>query len=125
MLSDLRSSVPSTPTPTVTQTNVAPRPEQYSRLQQDVVSQLNNIGLGRYDIQGLLDRGFSPEEILRLTDTRTPGLTSNRRAQALGQRLLNMGITPTRPTRLEYLQSVVDNGGTLLEYRNRPYSMEE
>lgn len=63
--------------------------------------------------------------MLRLTDTFTPGVTSNRRAQVLEQRLRDAGITPTLPTRLDYLQSVIDNGETLLEHRGVPYTLDE
>ena len=104
---------------------LAPRPEQYNNLSLDAVSQLNRIGLRRYDVQNLLDRGFSYEDMLRLTDTFTPGVTSNRRAQVLEQRLRDSGITPTLPTRLDYLQSVIDNGETLLEHRGVPYTFDE
>lgn len=104
----------------------APRPEQYSNLSPAVIEQLRNIGLGRYDVQNLLDRGFSTEQIYRLgSQTVTPGQRSNRRANTLAQRLLDMGESPVLPTRLDYLQSVIDNGGELLEYRNMPYTIEE
>ena len=105
--------------------NVAPRPEQYANLSQDIISQLNQIGLGRYDIQNLLDRGFSPEQMLRLSNTVTPGNTSNRRANILAQRLSGMGESPSLPTRQAYLHGYVDNGGTLLQHRGRPYTIEE
>ena len=116
---------PPSGTTNVRNLNIAPRPQQYANLSQDVVHQLNRIGLGRYDIQGLLDRGFSVEDMLRLSDTNTPGYTSNRRAQILGQRLMDSGISPTQPTRLAYLQSIIDNGGTLLEHRGVPHTLDE
>lgn len=105
--------------------HIAPYPQQYSDLSRDVIRRLNEAGLGRFDIQNLLDRGFSYEDMLRLTDTVTPGVTSNRRAQVLEQRLRDIGITPTLPTRLNYLQSVIDNGGTLLEHRGVPRTFDE
>lgn len=109
-----------------TQAARAPRPLQYSRLSPDVVSQLNNIGLRRYDIQNLLDRGFSPEQMLRLaSQTGTPGYTSNRRANILAQRLSDLGESPVLPTRLDYLRSAVNNGSPLLEYNHVPYTWDE
>lgn len=128
--SEIQLDVPMTrEAPTISQSGIelplAPRPEQYSSLSQDVVAELNRHGLGRYDIQNLLDRGLTTEDMLRLTDTHTPGSTGNYRAQILEQRLRDMGVTPSLPTRLDYLQSFVDNGGVLMQYRNRPYSFEE
>lgn len=101
------------------------RPVQMSDLSPEEVNALRRAGLYRYDVQGLLDRGFGVQDMLRLTDTSTPGFTSNRRAQILEQRLLDAGASPTLPTRVQYLRDYVDNGGVLLNYRNRPYSVEE
>lgn len=119
---EVQIEIPSSPGP---RTTTVQRPAQYRDLSQNTVSQLNRIGLGRYDIQNLLDRGFSTEQMLQLADTHTPGLTSNRRAQVLEQRLRDMEIDPILPTRLDYLQSYVDNGGQLLSYRNRPVTIDE
>lgn len=102
----------------------APRPVQISTLSPEVVDQLRSRGLGRYDIQNLLDRGFSPEQMMMLSDTRT-SVTSNRRANVLAQRLADMGEVPSLPTRQAYLHSIVDEGNSLLEYNRRPYSLEE
>jgi hypothetical protein len=67
-------------------------------------------GLGPYDIQNLLDRGFSPQQIEQLQDVTTTGLSTNHRANELAQRLINQGITPTLQSRLNYLQDAYNNG---------------
>jgi len=67
-------------------------------------------GLGQYDVQSLLDRGFSPEQIMRLSDVQTPGMTSNIRANELSQRLVNMGEIPTQQSRRQFLENAINNG---------------
>lgn len=63
--------------------------------------------------------------MLLLADVQTEGLTSNRRANVLAQRLRDLGELPSLPTRQEYLHRFVDEGGQLMQHRGRPYTAEE
>lgn len=89
-------------------TNVSTTP--HLGLTRDIISQLNGIGLGRYDIQGLLDRGFTPEQLLHIRNSSTPGVRSNERANILAQQLLDSGINPERISRRSMLNDAANSG---------------
>lgn len=100
---------------------------QYSSLPARTRAELTHgRGLGSYDIQNLLDRGFTPEQIAHLTDTRTPGVTSNPRANILAQRLQQMGIVPSEMSRRQYLeQALMDGEELVVDTYHRPMTFAE
>lgn len=67
--------------------------------------------MGRYDIQGLLDRGFTPEQLLHIRNSSTPGgVRTNERANILAQQLIDSGINPERISRRSMLNDAVNSG---------------
>ena len=108
------------PPPAVVNIDVSQRavPRQWNGLQynQDIRSLLSETGLGRYDIQNLLDRGYTPEQLLYFTrqNSTTPGITSARRASVLHRRLLDAGVNPESLSRLEFLRAASDQGRTIV-----------
>ena len=83
-------------------------------------------GLGNYDLQNLLDRGYTREQIARLRDTQTPNLTGNFRANELARRLAEMGISPAERSRRQFLEEAVAEGQDIVTDRyGRPMTFEE
>lgn len=97
-------------------------------LPRNLTRRLQSLGLGRYDVQNLLDRGFTPEqlELISQVDVNTPGLTYNPRANVLARRLAEAGIQPEAQSRMQYLRSLQDQGQILVQNQyGRPMSYSE
>lgn len=97
-------------------------------LPRTLTRRLQSLGLGRYDVQNLLDRGFTPEqlELISQVDVNTPGLTYNPRANVLARRLAEAGIQPEAQSRMQYLRSLQDQGQILVQNQyGRPMSFSE
>lgn len=83
--------------------------------------------LGRYDIQNLLDRGFTREQIAQLQDVVTGGnVRSNERANILAQRLRDAGINPSQPSRRDILENAFNSGDQIVtDPHGRPMTVSE
>lgn len=87
---------------------------QWDNLDSGTRAELIRSGLGRWDIQALLDRGYTPEQLRWFNDdfstTVTRNVTGNRRANMLAERLANAGIAPEQMSRREFLENAMQNG---------------
>lgn len=90
------------------------RGTQWDDLDSGTRAELIRSGLGRWDIQALLDRGYTPEQLRWFNDdfgaTVTRNITGNRRANVLAERLANAGIAPEQMSRREFLENAMRNG---------------
>lgn len=82
--------------------------------------------LGRYDVQNLLDRGYTSEQIAQLNDVMTNGVTGNVRANILADRLSQMGIMPQNQSRRQYLEQAAREGQMIYtDSYGRPITADE
>ena len=70
---------------------------------------LSRHGLGRYDVENLRQRGYTPEQLMDFNYPASPGVHTNARANLIASRLSENGIQPEARSRVDFTREAIAN----------------
>lgn len=70
---------------------------------------LSRHGLGRYDVENLRQRGYTPEQLVDFNYPASPGVHTNARANLIASRLSENGVQPEARSRVDFTRGAIAN----------------
>lgn len=68
---------------------------------------LSRHGLGRYDVDNLRQRGYTPEQLMDFNYPTSPGVHTNARANLIASRLSENGVQPEARSRADFTREAI------------------